>query len=199
MSVDWDAWNAAGEPQYPHEKVVQWVLRTFPPEHRTAMRALDLGCGSGVHAIFLAQEGFAVTAADPSPVGIENTRRRLSDLGLSADLIVSGTADLHLPSSSFELAICVGALECMGPSVAAEAVRKVAATLRESGEALFLFAADRDFRVTGENPWQLHGFSLAEVDELFTGRFAKVWVDRSITTYEGGTIEQNDWLVTVSA
>jgi len=198
VNVDWDAWNVGDRPKYPHEKVVQWVFRNFPPELRTAMRALDLGCGSGVHTVFLAQEGFAVTATDLSPIGIQNTRRRLNDLGLSGDLIVSGAADLRLPRSSFDLAICVGALECMGPSVATKAVKKVAGALREDGKALFIFAGDRDFRVTGENPWRLHGFSRAEVDELFTGRFPRIWVDRSITTYEGGTVEQNDWLVTVS-
>jgi tellurite methyltransferase len=34
-------------------------------------RALDLACGAGRHAIFLAERGWQVTAVDASPVGIE--------------------------------------------------------------------------------------------------------------------------------
>jgi len=43
----------------------------------------------------------------------------------------------------------------------------------------------------------LHGYTRPEVEELFDEAFEKLWIDRNITTYEGGRCEQNDWLVTV--
>src|SRR2546426_7636787 len=54
----WNTWNASGGPKYPHEKVIQYCFRNFPPEQRSSVRALDVGCGGGVHTAFLAAEGF---------------------------------------------------------------------------------------------------------------------------------------------
>lgn len=38
-------------------------------------KALDLACGDGTNAVFLAREGFAVEAVDISPVGLKMARR----------------------------------------------------------------------------------------------------------------------------
>jgi len=199
VNVDWDAWNVGDRPKYPHEKVVQWVFRNYPQESRASSQALDMGCGSGVHTVFLADEGFAVTAVDVSAVGIANTRRRLADRSLHADLMVSPAESVLLTPRSFALAVCVGVLECLSLPAATETVEKVAAALRDGGKALFLFPSDRDFRMKADNPLQLRGSTRDDVDVMFGQRFARVWVDRYITTYEGGAIEQNDWLVTTEA
>ena len=39
-------------------------------------RALELGCGTGASAVWLAQQGFDVTALDLSPLAIERARQR---------------------------------------------------------------------------------------------------------------------------
>ncbi|MDH3630345.1 MAG: class I SAM-dependent methyltransferase [Gammaproteobacteria bacterium] len=46
----------------------------------------DLGCGAGRHSVFLAQQGFAVSAADVSPSAIEKTRLNLQQTGTDATL-----------------------------------------------------------------------------------------------------------------
>jgi hypothetical protein len=66
------------------------------------------------------------------------------------------------------------------------------------GRGAFLFAAEGDFRVVGENPYGLHGYREDEVLGLFADGFSEVFVDRTLTTYEGGRKEQRDWLVTVT-
>jgi len=43
-------------------------------------RALDLACGSGRNAVWLAQHGWQVTAVDRSPVGIPGVDSRAADL-----------------------------------------------------------------------------------------------------------------------
>lgn len=61
---------------------------------RNARHALDLGCGVGRHALLLARAGFAVTAIDAAPAGVEACRaaaakERLAirtDQGLMTDL-----------------------------------------------------------------------------------------------------------------
>mgnify|MGYP001209315672 CR=1 FL=1 len=46
-------------------------------------RIMDLGCGTGRHTIYLAQNGFWVLAVDISETGIEVTRSKAEKLGLT--------------------------------------------------------------------------------------------------------------------
>ncbi len=54
-----------------------------------AKRILDLGCGSGRHAVMLAREGFEAYGMDVSPEGVRLARRWLRESGLKASLRVS--------------------------------------------------------------------------------------------------------------
>jgi SAM-dependent methyltransferase len=48
-------------------------------------KALDLACGAGRNAIWLAQRGWSVTAVDGAPTAIEILRRRASEGGVAVD------------------------------------------------------------------------------------------------------------------
>lgn len=192
-----DDWNQSGGPKYPHEKVVQFCFRSYPPAARPQTHALDMGCGSGVHTVFLAAEGFHATGIDVSSTGIANTQRKLEQAGLCAELRVESIETPDFPPASFDLVLCVGVLECAGHEIARRAVKRVSSLLRPGGKGLFIFASDRDFRVVSDPPQVYHGYSRSEVEEIFAEDFHQVWIDRYITTYRGEEIEQNDWLVTL--
>lgn len=55
-------------------------------------RALDIACGAGRHAIFLAERGWRVTAVDASVVGIEITKERARERGVVIDARVADLA-----------------------------------------------------------------------------------------------------------
>jgi cyclopropane fatty-acyl-phospholipid synthase-like methyltransferase len=199
--MKWEKWNASGGPRYPHEKIVQFTFRSFPVRERVRTPALDLGCGSGVHTVFLAQEGFDVFGVDISPLGIENARQWLTQRGLSAHLAVQDLAALDLPEERFRLVVCAGVLDSAGHAATRQAIPRVRRAMARGGRGIFVFASDRDFRVTGDNEYQLHGFRREEVEDAFQAKageaFSELFIDRYITTYRGGTVEQNDWLVSV--
>ncbi len=176
---------------------MRFVFRRFPPDRRSGVRVLDLGCGGGVHTAFFAREGFRTTAVDVSDVAIARTRARLAEEGLSAELRVASAEDLSLPAASFDVVVSVGVLDSAGAEIASRAVPRAIAALAPGGAAFFLFASDRDSRIHGENPYRLHGFTRAEVDRIFEIEGASVFVDRAVVTYRGGQSEQNEWLVTV--
>lgn len=195
---DWEAWNSGGGPSYPHEKVVQFCFRHYPKADRVQTRALDLGCGSGVHTAFLAREGFITSASDIAEQGVANTRQRLGAEQLVARLRVESADQSSFDAASFDLIICVGVLECVGPGTATAVIRRARHMLSAGGRGLFLFCGEGDFRLSGENRYQLHGFSRDEVEAVFADQFSECFIDEYSTTYEGGRQRQRDWLVTVT-
>ncbi|MFE5126109.1 SAM-dependent methyltransferase [Streptomyces sp. NPDC056669] len=66
--------------------------------------ALDLGCGPGGDTIWLAQQGWHVTAVDISTTAVERVRERARELGV-ADRVVTEQHDLasSFPAGQFDL------------------------------------------------------------------------------------------------
>jgi SAM-dependent methyltransferase len=52
-------------------------------------RALELGCGTGASAVWLAQQGFDVTGLDLSTLAVERARRRADEAGASVRFLVA--------------------------------------------------------------------------------------------------------------
>jgi methyl halide transferase len=57
---------------YPSTELIQ----TIEEEGISPSRALELGCGTGTNSIWLAQQGFNVTAVDISPLALEQARHK---------------------------------------------------------------------------------------------------------------------------
>lgn len=62
------------------------TLEMIEAEGRSAGRAIDLGCGQGIDTAELLARGWNVLAIDASEEGIDRTRRRAEDRGLSGVL-----------------------------------------------------------------------------------------------------------------
>ena len=60
--------------RYPYSECVAYFKRRWPDRVPAGFRALDVGCGSGVHAHFFATHGADVTAFDFSPSAIKHAR-----------------------------------------------------------------------------------------------------------------------------
>jgi tellurite methyltransferase len=74
--------------------VVVEIASHLPPG-----RALDLACGAGRNALWLAQRGWNVIAIDNSPAAIETLRQRALQLGITVETRV---ADLEKKSFTIE-------------------------------------------------------------------------------------------------
>jgi SAM-dependent methyltransferase len=199
----WDKWNAGGGPQYPRDEVVRFFFRRFKDENnRKKTRALDLGCGGGVHTVFLAQSGFETMACDISPEGVKKTEQRLArekDKSLRADAFVASIEEIDLPSASLDAILSVGVFECTLPGVVEIAMPKIADLLRPGGAGFFIFASDKDYRVgSAQNPYVRRGFTESDVRSIFTASFAELDINRIIRTEQNQSIELNEWMVTAT-
>jgi tellurite methyltransferase len=92
--ADWNERYSRGEHiiSEPMPLLVRAISRLKPG------RALDLACGVGRHAIFLAERGWQVTAVDSSGVGIELARAAARERGVEVDWRV-----IDLESGRFEI------------------------------------------------------------------------------------------------
>jgi tellurite methyltransferase len=73
-------------------------------------RALDVACGAGRNALFLATNGYAVTALDISSVALERGRRSATERGLTIEWLCADLDDdpaRALPAGPFDLILWV--------------------------------------------------------------------------------------------
>lgn len=70
-------------------------------------RALDLGCGEGRNAIWLAAQGWQVTAVDFSEVALERAARLAASQGVAVDLLREDIRTWTPPVAAFDLVALV--------------------------------------------------------------------------------------------
>ena len=66
-------------------------------------RALDVACGEGRNALWLATKGWKVTAVDFSAEGIATGRRRAEEIGVSVDWVVADVVEWEPEPGAFDL------------------------------------------------------------------------------------------------
>ena len=74
-------------------------------------RAIDLGCGSGSNAVFLAQHGFRVTGVDFANSAIDNARRRAEAAHLSIDFVVDDLTNLRHLLGEYDFLVDYGTFD----------------------------------------------------------------------------------------
>lgn len=66
-------------------------------------RALDVGCGEGADAVWLARQGWQVTALDISPKAVARTEAMAAEAGVGVEGVAAELLEASLPNASFDL------------------------------------------------------------------------------------------------
>jgi SAM-dependent methyltransferase len=66
-------------------------------------RVLDVGCGEGADAVWLASRGWAVTALDVSKVALDRARSHAAAAGTTVTWVHSGLLEANLSGGGFDL------------------------------------------------------------------------------------------------
>ncbi len=75
-------------------------------------RAIELGCGTGTNAVYLAERGFSVTAVDLSAAAIERARQRARSQGVEVEFLVDDVCNLHASLAPFDFVFDRGCYHC---------------------------------------------------------------------------------------
>jgi SAM-dependent methyltransferase len=105
--MDLRGWNARYRTENPHSEPAPLVVQTasgLPPG-----RALDLACGAGRNALWLARNGWSVTAVDGAEEAIAILRRRAAEQNLEIATHVANLerGEFHIEPGAWDLvAMC---------------------------------------------------------------------------------------------
>jgi len=143
-----------------------WDTGITPPElvdfvaNHPAGRALDLGCGTGTNAIYLAQRGWQVIAIDFASRAIHQARRKACSCGASVDFRIQDVTALDNILPPFDLILDIGCYHSL-PESGQTVYRCNVQRLLGPGGSWLLYAflnIDGDINRIGISP--------AELDEL---------------------------------
>lgn len=113
----------------PDESLVAWVQQgLLPPGH-----AMDLGCGNGRNAIYLAQSGFEVEAVDFSETAAAWAQQNIDQAGVDVRLQRASVFELERPAAHADLVYDSGLFHHLPPHRRAGYVERVAAWLKPGG------------------------------------------------------------------
>ncbi|HEY3358588.1 MAG TPA: methyltransferase domain-containing protein [Polyangia bacterium] len=126
--------------------ITPWDHGTVPADLRELLeraprgRALDVGCGTGAQAVWLAQHGFEVLGVDLVPRAIAAARRRAAAAGASPQLaLADAAAGDPAITGAFDLILDYGCYNSVPEAMRAGLARTYAARSRP-GTELLLFA-----------------------------------------------------------
>ncbi len=105
-------------------------------------RALDVGCGEGADAVWLASHGWDVTALDVSQVALDRAAVHARQAGVQVRLIRSGFVEADLPDGGFDLVSAQYAVLRRTPDAVAE--RSLMAAVTPGGVLLVVHHTDID-------------------------------------------------------
>ena len=100
-------------------------------EHLPPGTALDVGCGEGADAIWLAERGWAVTAVDVAAVAVDRARAAAERSGVAVDWRVGDALAIPLPARSFDLVSLQ--YPALPKAAGDDAVRSLLDTVRPGG------------------------------------------------------------------
>ncbi|MDD1745207.1 MAG: class I SAM-dependent methyltransferase [Candidatus Methanoperedens sp.] len=164
-------WNIATQPDALVELVDSGKVKPC--------KTIDMGCGAGNYAIYLASRGFDVTGIDISPAAIKIARENAKKKGIKGNFLVADVlGDLDEVRETFDFAYDWELLHHIFPDNRKKYVQNVHKTLNLGGKYLSVCFSEKDPQFGGSGKYRetrlgtlLYFSSADELRELFEPYF----------------------------
>ena len=139
ISKAWD-WSQVSE-DYWDKSSDEFLPVALRWKNQNKKTVLDLGCGKGRHALFLAELGFDVTAVDLSPEGVDQLRGVAEQKGLDQNIrtFVCDMLSLPFENNSFDCVLGFHSLYHTDYGGIKAVISKITGMLKESGQLYITF------------------------------------------------------------
>ena len=116
------------------------VLESFCSEYlKAGSPVLDLGCGDGRNANYLARRGCKIYGIDISNAAVELCKKRLAKQGLPGNFKHGTFDNIPYPDDFFDAVICIASLDHVSFQTAQESITEIGRILRTDGIVLLTF------------------------------------------------------------
>jgi len=160
-------WNSIlKRPEFSREKSHRAIVELVELfRRRGAKRILDLGCGAGRHLLYLSLLGFEVYGTDISKVGLKESRKRLKDAELEAELIKCDMTAIPYSDSLFDAVVSVWVIYHSTLEEMQKTISEVHRVLKKNGLAFLTFQSKRSHKFGKGNKIEKDTFILEEIPE----------------------------------
>jgi cyclopropane fatty-acyl-phospholipid synthase-like methyltransferase len=158
---------------------------------------LDVGCGTGDNALFLAGRGHEVWGIDSVPEAIGTARKKAEEQGIAATFLVKDTRDLHEIGRTFDTVIDSGLFHTLSDMERPRYARNLSGVLKPGGHYFMLAFSElepggygprrisqQEIRTTFSDGWRIDEIRAAVFESRTRPEGSRAWLS-SITRTRG--------------
>ena len=167
---DWDAvysQHSLAEIRWHSDKPDQELIDLIENSGIETRCILDVGCGAGTDAIYLASKGSQVTAIDISYEAVRVARERAKKAGVKINFISGNFLDVGFDNESFDFINDRGCFHHMNPLARENFARKISDVLKSNGYYFLRCWSDKE-EESERGPYRL---SKGDIEPIFSEFF----------------------------
>ena len=152
-------------------------------------RVLDVGCGTGEHALLAASLGLEATGIDLAAAAIERARQKAAQRGLEARFVVGSVLDLSGLGGRFDTVLDSGLFHVLEDDDRRAFVAELRAVVRPGGRYFLLCFSDRqpggfgprrlsqdEIRSAFADGWRVDSIEPVMIDTVFQRAAVHAWL-----------------------
>jgi SAM-dependent methyltransferase len=174
----------------------QPILVRLAEQGAFAGSVIDVGCGTGENALYLAGLGLDVTGVDLAPTAIARARAKAAARRVRAAFEIADALDLQALARRFDVAIDFGLFHTFSDAERLRFERSIGAALKPGGRYFLICFSDEEPGSMGPRR-----VSRAEIRATFSRgwRVDSIVAERFATRYdEDGTYSPRAWLASLT-
>jgi cyclopropane fatty-acyl-phospholipid synthase-like methyltransferase len=156
-------------------------------------RVLDVGCGTGEHALMAAALDLPATGVDLAPTAIALAQRKASERHLPARFLVADALDLAALGEQFDTVLDCGLFHVFDDDERPQFADSLRAALAPGGRYFLLCFSDRE-----PGDWGPRRVRQDEIRAVFTGDWRVESIEATGIDLNGDRGTAHSWLATIA-